>query len=173
MGTYSIWILHLYTFKWFTEFYWAECNRWWFKFVPALTDAWSPLPFKFKTTTNPLDYLFSLGHSARSPVLTSACHCYLSYFLLKEKPMDQINSTSPTTPQRTTWMKLLFSLSPTHLTFLLNKVLNNGALLRTYLNFLSKVAANFILTKKQHFPPTLHFSPTTNFLAKSQFHDSE
>lgn len=151
------------------RFYWAECNKWLFKFVPVLTNAWSSLSFKFKTTPNPLDYLFSLGHSAHSPLLPSACHCYLSfYFLLDEKPMDQINSTSPTSPQQTPQMKLLFFLSPTHLTFLLNKVLNNGALLRTHLNFLSKVAANFILTKKQHFLPTLHFSPTTNFLAMSE-----
>lgn len=138
MGTYSTWILHLHTLKWFTGFYWAECNRWWFKFVPALTDAWSSLPFKFKTTTNLLYYLFSLGHSAHSPILTSARHCYLSStFSWKRTPwIRSIQLPQPPRKEHLEWNDS--SLSPTHLIFLLNKVLNNGALLRTCLNFLSR-----------------------------------
>lgn len=88
----------------------SDLNLCWLSQVPESSF------LRIQTTTNPFDYVFSLGHSVDSSILPGACHSYLSYSLLEEKPIDQINLLSPAALKHNS-KELLSSLSPTYLLF--------------------------------------------------------
>lgn len=151
--------------------------------MPTLTDAGVLFPLSSGSLPTLLIIFFSLDHSAHSSVLLSTCHCYLSfYFLLKEKHIDQIDLTSPTTLQGTPQMKILSSFSSAYLPFPpycphhFTEVLNNETLFKTYPNFLPKVALNITLTALRNsispqtctFHPPLIFWPSLKFNSVTQ-----